>query len=99
MGEYIEGGHDNFKLRNEKGMRNAILEWYILGEANYCLSPTDELSTFSKTAIARSFCKYIDFKEGRHCDVSKVTKDSDDDIEKYWEKQNSLHRHEISSRR
>ena len=144
-GEYIEGGHDNFKLRNEKGMRNAILEWYILGEANYCLSPTDELSTFSKTAIARSFCKYIDFKEGRHCDVSKattdtefllrttttdkqyefdiptgltsgevfdsidkktiqvkeacVTKDSDDDIEKYWEKQNSLHRHEISSRR
>ena len=140
-GEYIEGGHDNFKLRNDEGMKNALLEWYLLGEADYCLSPTDELSTFSKTAIARSFCKYIDFKEGKRCDIYKSTTDTEfllrttttdqeydyhiptdltsnevfdsidkktteseeacmeeerkDDIERYWKKQNSLHRHEI----
>ena len=71
--EYIREGHDNFKLRDEKGMRNAVLEWFVLGEADYCLSPSDELSTYSKTAIARSYCKYIDYQEGKHCDVSKAT--------------------------
>ena len=46
---------------------------FVLGEADYCLSPSDELSTYSKTAIARSYCKYIDYQEGKHCDVSKAT--------------------------
>merc|ERR1711998_270200 len=45
----------------------------MLGEADYCMSPTGELSTFSKTAIARSYCKYIDFNEGHKCDASKAT--------------------------
>ena len=49
--EFLEDGHDSFKMRNSKGMHTAVLEWFILGEADYCMSPTDELSTFSKVFL------------------------------------------------
>jgi hypothetical protein len=48
LSEYAKDSHDSFSMRNNEGMHAAILEWYILGEADYCMSPTDELSTFSK---------------------------------------------------
>ena len=48
--DFLRDGHDSFKMRSAKGMHTAVLEWYMLGEADYCMSPTDELSTFSKVS-------------------------------------------------
>ena len=60
---------DTFDIRTKAGMKFAALEWYLIGEADYCISPTIKDSTFSKTAIARGNCKYVSFHASDHCDV------------------------------
>jgi hypothetical protein len=60
---------DTFEIRSKKGMEFATLEWFLIGEADYCLSPTIGTSTFSKTAISRGNCKYVSFHASDHCDV------------------------------
>lgn len=65
--KHLQG--DTFEIRSKKGMEFATLEWFLIGEADYCLSPTIGTSTFSKTAIARGNCKYISFHASDDCDV------------------------------
>ena len=48
-------------------MQTAVLEWFMLGDADYCLSPSAEHSTFSKTAIARGNCVYLNYRSGDEC--------------------------------
>ena len=60
-------GKDSFDLRHGSGMETAVLEWFMLGDADYCLSPSAEHSTFSKTAIARGKCVYLNFRSGEEC--------------------------------
>ena len=33
--------------------REHLIEWLVLGEADYCMSPSMDFSTFSHTALAR----------------------------------------------
>jgi hypothetical protein len=52
---------DSWEIRNPTGMNYAILEWLIIGEATYCTASEIEKSTFSKTAIARGPCGFIQY--------------------------------------
>lgn len=63
---------DNYDIRNAQGMHAAVLEWYFIGEADYCMSASIEHSTFSKTAIIRGRCKYISFYAEDNCDVEST---------------------------
>jgi len=49
-----EGG---FEIRKE--MQQAVIDWYILGQADYCMSPTFSRSTYSETALLAGNCKVI----------------------------------------
>ena len=62
---------DTFEIRDKKGMEFAATEWQLIGDADFCMSPTIESSTFSKTAIARGKCRYVDHHAIDHCDVWK----------------------------
>lgn len=69
--EYVDDTidhNDSFAIRDQ--MDQAVAEWYMIGEADYCMSPTVYLSTFSSSAINRGNCKYIDYKTRSHCDIS-----------------------------
>jgi len=55
-------GHEGFHTRDHKGMKNAVVEWTIVGYATYCMSTSFYRSTFSKTSIGKSECKFIDYK-------------------------------------
>ena len=61
--------HDNMNIRDRNGMHSAVLEWYLIGEATYCMSPSIYHSTFSKSAVNRGNCKYISYHAGDECDV------------------------------
>lgn len=52
---------DSQKIRNRMDL--AVTDWYLLGEADYCMSSTMATSTFSATSITRGRCKYINYKE------------------------------------
>lgn len=60
---------DNLNIRDREGMHVAVLEWYLTGEATYCMSPSIYHSTFSKSAVNRGKCKYISYHAGGECDV------------------------------
>ena len=52
---------DSAVIRNEvSDMEMAIAEWYLIGEADFCMASTMDASTFSKTAVTR-YC-YIQLK-------------------------------------
>ena len=53
-------------------MTDAIREWYVLGQADYCMSTTMESSTFSQTAISNGKCKFIPFALGEDCDKGGI---------------------------
>lgn len=74
---YSKGENDNYEIRHSHGVFTALTEWYIVGEADYCLSPSAEHSTFSKTAIARGNCMYLNFREGKDCKVENVWEDKE----------------------
>ena len=52
LGEYRE---------STKNMQAALIEWNIVGNAEYCMSPTVEVSTFSQTSMISGNCKFIPF--------------------------------------
>lgn len=65
---------DNMAMRQSIGQMDiALLEWYLVGEATYCMSPSIDESTFSKTAIARGNCIYLSPSEIGDC-LSTSTK-------------------------
>jgi len=70
-GNSTEVIEDNYLIRTKSAMHTALAEWYIIGEATYCMSPSIEQSTFSKTAVARGDCKYISYHYKDKCDVEK----------------------------
>ena len=51
-----------------------MVEWYLLGQAEYCMSSTIVRSTFSLTAMLRGNCKYIPHERGGSCDVYKESR-------------------------
>lgn len=64
---------DSFSIRgNLAELDNALVEWYLIGEATYCMSPTIGESTFSKTAIARGNCRYIPVVLGSECEETTI---------------------------
>jgi len=62
---------ENLEIRNKKSMHLAMAEWYLIGEADYCMSPSIEHSTYSKTAIARGNCQYLSYHDKDKCDIKK----------------------------
>merc|ERR1711871_418803 len=63
------GNVDSQSIRTD--MSSAMVEWFLLGEAQYCMSSTIQRSTFSLTAMLRGNCKYIPHEMGDSCDVYK----------------------------
>jgi hypothetical protein len=74
-----DGGHDgdNTDIRTRDGMHAAVLEWYLMGEADYCIT-TSPHSTFSKTAIVRGKCKVMSYHAGEDCDPLSQSSDKYD---------------------
>ena len=76
-------------------------DWYILGEAHYCMTPTPK-SSFSTTALMRTECRYVPYSQGGNCNVTEklfyikpknmLIMDKDAlgskkvDIDKFWNK-------------
>ena len=65
--EEVIGERDSMSIRDE--MDTAVAEWYIIGEADYCMSPTIGVSTFSTSAIVRGKCKYLNIHLKDRCTV------------------------------
>ena len=84
---------DSWDIRDStKDMRTAVVEWYTIGEADYCMSPSLGTSTFTKTAIARGDCILIDASYGDKCFVPSS---ESTDFDKEWilhMKQGNRHR-------
>ena len=69
---------DSMDIRNTtRDIRIAVLEWYLIGEANYCLSTSLDQSTFSKTAVARGDCVLVDARLGAKCFIPPPGTDND----------------------
>lgn len=62
---------DSITIRDE--MVQAVAEWYIVGNAHFCMSPSIDQSTFSSTSIARGDCKYIDYRRRSKCELADAT--------------------------
>lgn len=58
---------DSPGLRTTPGIHDALVEWYLIGDADYCLSPSIDQSQFSKSAIARGTCEYLNYHLGSDC--------------------------------
>lgn len=68
---------DSMDIRNStRDIRMAVLEWYMIGEGDYCLSTSLDQSTFSKTSIARGNCILIDAQLGEKCYIPPVGSDN-----------------------
>lgn len=74
-GALVEWAEEKHSTENTTDM--ALLEWYIIGEADYCMSATLGDSTFSKTSVLRGKCKYVQFKYDSDCDISKAMSDKE----------------------
>lgn len=90
----------NEPLFVENGL-TALEDWYIVGEADYCMTPTPQ-SSFSSTALMRTSCRYILYTDGSNCSVDSpifhtkpknmVTIDPPKagtaaiDVEQYWKR-------------
>lgn len=66
---------DSHSIRNETDI--ALIEWYIIGEADFCMSATMGDSTFSKTSVLRGKCKFIQNSHTGDCELSKAVADKD----------------------
>lgn len=40
-------------------METALAEWFMIGEADFCMSPTFFTSTFTRSAMSRGKCKFM----------------------------------------
>jgi len=50
----------------------ALEDWFLMGEADYCMTPTPK-SVFSSTSVMRTACRYIPFSAGSNCSVDNST--------------------------
>jgi len=67
--EKIDANIDTFHIRDTtKDIENAVLEWYMIGEAPYCMSFSIDLSSFSKTALVRGNCVLIE-NYSENCEI------------------------------
>ena len=91
--QIIDKNIDTWDIRNSTiDMRTAVVEWYTIGEADYCISPSLPTSTFTKTAIARGDCILIDVSYGEKCFIPSR---KSADLDKEWVlhmKQGNRHR-------
>ena len=46
---------------------NTLFNRFLIGEADYCTSPSVDRSTFSKSSIARGNCIFLDFFDIQRC--------------------------------
>jgi hypothetical protein len=90
---------DAFSRLGQSEMDYALLDWYLVGEADYCMSPSIEQSAYSKTAVARGSCKYLDYQTGSSCDASAFlvnkeillhTTRGGAKLEQFWEKKSHI---------
>ena len=64
------GGENMTNLDNEANVDDQhVIEWLTIGEADYCISPTFELSSFSNTGLFRGPCVFIPMKAYKDCDL------------------------------
>ena len=57
-------------IDNEVNVDEAhVVEWLTIGQADYCISPTFEVSSFSNTGLYRGGCKLIPMKAYKDCDL------------------------------
>ena len=87
--------YDSRSIHSEDEMDHALLDWYLVGEADYCMSPSIFQSAYSKTAIARGGCLYINYEDGDKCDVTKAVSNKEyllyalrgsDKLAKVWDR-------------
>ena len=50
---------DSMKIR--QSMDIALMEWYIIGKATYCMASEISASTFSKTSVVYGPCSFIHY--------------------------------------
>ena len=67
-------------------MEQAVKDWYLIGEADYCMSSAIDSSTFAKTAIVRGRCVLIMFEAGEKCEIPSPRADIDKDWLLYMER-------------
>ena len=73
---------------------------FLIGDADYCVSPTITSSTFSKTAVVRGSCKYIDFRKASSCSVSSAISEGEKGAlmtEHYLEERSYIQKKRLSS--
>jgi len=88
---------DNIEIRETLSeMEAAVADWYLVGEADYCMSPSVDESTFSKTAIARGKCIFIDLHQVNYCNKVSQIKSTDSHIDKEFilYQERGLHKYE-----
>merc|ERR1711871_450495 len=61
---------DSFDIRDE--MLDAMEEYHVLNQAQYCGSSSMEFSTFSQTALISGSCEYVDVSLGENCFVNNT---------------------------
>jgi hypothetical protein len=62
---------DSYDLRDD--MEDAMKEYRILNQADYCGATSMEFSTFSQVSLSSGRCKYIDVVLGENCFSSNIT--------------------------
>ena len=75
--EVFDTSMDTIGIRDRKGMKSAVLDWYITGEADYCLSTSMDMSTYSKTAMTRGNCVMLMYDEGKDCQIPSANLDKE----------------------
>ena len=71
---------DNYKNRHSNSsIEDTLLEWYLIGQADFCLASSIESSAMIKTSILRGRCKLIRFPLKGECSIEN----SVDDLEPY----------------
>ena len=91
-------------MRNKVSIDYTLLDWYLVGEATYCMSPSVYQSAYSKTAVARGNCLYINYLDGANCDTSKAVSSKEyllslgrgsEKLERMWQDKEQVNREQI----
>ena len=63
-------GENSTNMDNDANVDDQhVVEWLTIGEADYCISPTFELSSFSNTGLYRGPCVFIPMRAYKDCDL------------------------------
>jgi hypothetical protein len=63
---------DTRLIQSQDQMDYVMLDWYLVGEADYCMSPSIYQSAYSKAAVARGRCKYINYESAGDCEAASA---------------------------